>query len=211
MKKLLIFCKAFLSCGIIKLKFSHYKTYTLIASLCIFLFTACPTPHTLTNARFKKEFLRVYEEKDFSFKTAGTVQGSFTLPKNVKHKGLYFGAMFPATFRKNKRSNNQWDAVVKIPYKITLTWNGGSLKKEDAEAKSDWFGLNIYFSEEDRCKLPVKKEITYTLEYETGVYTKLLDMANRDKLTDLQDHPEKYLGFYDAVLVVAEKSTKKTP
>ena len=187
-------------------KLLHRKSCVVLTALCVLTFSTCRFPYTVKNARFKNEFLWVYAEKDFNFKNADKVQGTFTLPKNVKHKGLCFVAMFPATFR-----NNKWSAVIKIPYKLTLTWDGGSLKREEVEAKSDWFGLNVYFPEEEIRKLPVQKEITYTLEYEAGVYTKLQDTANRDKLTDLQNHPENYPGFYDAVFVVAERSTKKMP
>ena len=69
----------------------------------------------------------------------------------------------------------------------------------------------MYFSEEEIRKLPVQQTIIYTLEYEAGVYTKLQDTAELDKLADLQDHPESYPNFYDAVFVVAERSTKKMP
>lgn len=180
---------------------------SLFTALCVLTFAACKFPYTVQNARFKKEFSWVYAEKDFNFKTAGTVQGYFALPKNIKHNGVRFVVMFPTTFR-----NNKWSAVVKMPYKLTLTWNGGSLKKEKADAGSDWFGINVYFSEEEIKLLPKTQAITYTLEYEDGVYTKLLETTGSiDKLTDLQAHPESYSGFYEAVFVVAEQSTKKMP
>lgn len=68
----------------------------------------------------------------------------------------------------------------------------------------------MYFSEEEIRLLPKTQAITYTLEYEDGVYTKLLDTTGSiDKLIDLEAHPESYSGFYDAVFVVAERSTKK--
>ena len=188
-------------------KLLHRKSCVVLTALCVLTFSTCRFPYTVKNARFKNEFSWVYAEKDFNFKNAGKVQGTFTLPKNVKHKGLRFVAMFPATFR-----NNKWSAVIKMPYKLTLTWEGGSLlKEEDVEAKSDWFGLNVYFSEEEIRKLPVQQTIIYTLEYKAGVYTKLQDTAELDKLADLQDHPESYPNFYDAVFVVAERSTKKMP
>ena len=97
-------------------KFLHRKTCILLTALCVLTFAACKLPYTVKNARFKKEFLWVYAEKDFNFKTAGTVQGAFTLPKNVNHKGMRFVVMFPATFR-----NNKWSAVVKMPYKLMGT------------------------------------------------------------------------------------------
>ena len=187
-------------------KLLHRKSCVVLTALCVLTFSTCRFPYTVKNARFKNEFSWVYAEKDFNFKNADKVQGTFTLPKNVKHKGLCFVAMFPATFR-----NNKWSAVIKMPYKLTLTWEGGSLKREEVEAKSDWFGLNVYFSEEEIRKLPVQQTIIYTLEYKAGVYTKLQDTAELDKLADLQDHPESYPNFYDAVLVVAERSTKKMP
>ncbi len=189
-------------------KIFNRKSCIVLAILCVLNFSSCRLPYTVKNARFKNEFLWVYAEKEFNFKTAGTVQGIFTLPKSVKPKGLRCHIMFPATFR-----NNKWRAVVKMPYKLTLTWNGGSLKKEEAEAKSDWFGIGVYFSEEEMQQLPKTQTISYTLEYGGGVYTELLDGPTGliDKLTDLQAHPENYPGFYDAVFVVAEKSTKKMP
>ena len=187
-------------------KLLHRKSCVVLTALCVLTFSTCRFPYTVKNARFKNEFSWVYAEKDFNFKNAGRVQGTFTLPKNVRHKGLSFVAMFPATFR-----NNKWSAVVRMPYKLTLRWDGGSLKREEGEAKSDWFGLNVSFPEEEIRNLPVQQAITYTLEYEAGVYTELLDTAKLDKRTDLQDHPESYQGFYDAVLVVAERSTKKMP
>ena len=144
-------------------KLLHRKSCVVLTALCVLAFSTCRFPYTVKNARFKNEFLWVYAEKDFNFKNAGKVQGTFTLPKNIKHKGLCFVAMFPAT------------------------------------------------SEEEIRKLPVQQAITYTLEYEAGGYTELLDTAKLDKRTDLQDHPESYQGFYDAVLVVAERSTKKMP
>ncbi|CEM62383.1 conserved hypothetical protein [Treponema phagedenis] len=188
-------------------RFLKGKTCIVLTALCVLTIAACKLPYTVQNARFKKEFLWVYAEKDFNFKTAGMVQGTFTLPKNVKHNGMRFVIMFPATFR-----NNKWSAVVKMPYKLTLTWNGGSLKKEKAEATSDWVGIDVYFSEEEIRLLPKTQAITYVLEYEDGVYTKLLETTGLiDKLTDLEAHPESYSGFYDAVFVVAEQSTKKMP
>lgn len=189
-------------------KFFNKTIIVVFTVLCVLTFSACRLQYTVKNARFKSEFLWVYAEQDFNIKKAGTIQGTFKLPKDVKYKGLNFEVMFPAIFRKN------WGSVVKMPCKLTLSWNGGSLVKEDLEAKSNWHGINLWFHENEISHVPVKQEITYTLEYGVGVYTELNYYSGGekvDKLADLEAHPESYSGFYDAVFVVAEQSTKKMP
>lgn len=52
-------------------RFLKGKTCIVLMALCVLTFAACKLPYTLQNARFKKEFLWVYAEKDFNFKTAG--------------------------------------------------------------------------------------------------------------------------------------------
>ena len=191
-------------------KILHSKSVLVLLVVVFALtFASCRLGYTVKNARFANEFSWVYHEKEFDFSESnanGTLDGSFGLPKNIKVGALDFYILFPATFR-----NQDWDRIVTMSYKLTFKWEGGSFEKTENEVKTDWYGLDIYLSEDDIKQIPLATTITYTLEYSNARYTKLETKSDGvDKLDDLKVNPEKYPHFYDAVFVVAEHTPFKS-
>ena len=195
---------------------NFYIKLGIVATILFALtFASCRLGYTVKNARFANEYVGVYEEHSFDFKDnkSGSIDGSFKLPKCVDHRGLNFEVKFPAIFR-----NHDWNGIVgKMSYELILEWEGGRLEKKEDNKRGDWFGLDIYITEEECKLLPLKEPITYTFKYSDAQHAvephwpSHMQVEAQEKLAGLNTYPDKYLEFYEAVFVVAEQSTMKMP
>ena len=194
-------------------KFLHSKSVLVLLVVVFALtFASCRLGYTVKNARFANEFVGVYTEHSFDFKEnkSGTINGSFRLPRCVDPRGLRLEVMFPAMFR-----NSDWDGIVgEMSYELVFEWEGGGrFEKKGDNIRGSWYGVNFYLTDDERKSLPLKETITYTFTYSGAEYTlePFPSEEAQNKLKDLQNNPDKYPDLYEAVFVVAEKSTKKMP
>ena len=194
-------------------KILHSKSVLVLLVVVFALtFASCRLGYTVRNARFANEFVGVYTEHSFDFKEnkSGTINGSFRLPRCVDPRGLRLEVMFPAMFR-----NSDWDGIVgEMSYELVFEWEGGGrFEKKGDNIRGSWYGVNFYLTDDERKSLPLKETITYTFTYSGAEYTlePFPSEEAQNKLKDLQNNPDKYPDLYEAVFVVAEKSTKKMP
>lgn len=197
-------------------KFLHSKSVLiLLVVLFALTFASCRLGYTVKNARFANEYIGVYTEHSFDFKDnkSGSIDGSFKLPKCVDHRGLNFEVKFPAIFR-----NHDWDGIVgKMSYELILEWEGGRLEKKGVDELGDWAGIDILLTKEESKALPLKEAITYTFKYSDAQHAvephwpSHMQVEAQEKLADLNNYPDKYPDLYEAVFVVAERSTMKMP
>lgn len=198
-------------------KFLHSKSVLiLLVVLFALTFFSCRLGYTVKNARFKDEYLAVYAENSFNFKDnkSGTINGTFRLPRCVDPRGLRLEVMFPAIFR-----NHDWDGIVgEMSYEIVFEWEGGGrFEKKGDNIRGSWYGVSFELTDDDWKSLPLKEPITYTFKYSDAKYMvephwpSHMQVEAQEKLADLNNYPDKYLEFYEAVFVVAEKSTAKMP
>ena len=198
-------------------KILHSKSVLiLLVVLFALTFASCRLGYTVRNARFANEFVGVYTEHSFDFKEnkSGTINGSFRLPRCVDPRGLRLEVMFPAMFR-----NSDWDGIVgEMSYELVFEWEGGGrFEKKGDNIRGSWYGVNFYLTDDEWKSLPLKETITYTFKYSDAKYIVLplptgsYPEEAQSKLADLNANPENYQGIYEAVFVVAEKSTMKMP